>query len=436
MTDRMRLSDDLIRFALTPPDDGADVGLAAAVMAELDQTEQRRYWWTPFVRWFGPLGPSRELRLAAVLAVVLAILLATALVVGTRQPHPLGDGSMFHGGPARTGEMIGPGPVIGAKILWSVPLGGPLTNSMPALAGDGLYVADGRGNVGVFDAATGASGWTRSLPKPATSPAIAGGVLVVSAGDGVYGLDAATGMVDWHLVTDAPVQSAPAIVGPTVYIGLPDGSLAAVDLKSGSVGWRTAVGGAISRAPAVADGLVFAGGDGGHFAAVRAADGTVAWRTELGAGAVGSPAVRDGVVYAPAGLGVDTGHVLSALSASDGATRWQFSTSGGQEVYVGAVGPELTYVVSQDGKVYALRQGSVAWVFDGQAPIGSVASLANGLLYVSVGSGDVIALDASSGIERWAVNVAGDPGPAIAADGRLYVGTNVGVLAALAESSP
>ena len=75
MTDQMRLSDDLIRFALTPPDDGADVGLAAAVMAELDQTEQRRYWWTPFVRWFGPLGPSRELRLAAVLAVALAILL-------------------------------------------------------------------------------------------------------------------------------------------------------------------------------------------------------------------------------------------------------------------------------------------------------------------------------------------------------------------------
>ena len=78
----------------------------------------------------------------------------------------------------------------------------------------------------------------------------------------------------------------------------------------------------------------------------------------------------------------------------------------------------------------------MAWVFDGGAPIGSVASLANGLLYVSVGSGDVIALDASSGIKRWAVNVAGDPGPAIAADGRLYVGTNVGLLAALAESSP
>lgn len=88
MTDQMRLSDDLIRFALTPPDDGADVGLAAAVMAELDQTEQRRYWWTPFVRWFGPLGPSRELRLAAVLAVALAILVASALIVGTRATPP------------------------------------------------------------------------------------------------------------------------------------------------------------------------------------------------------------------------------------------------------------------------------------------------------------------------------------------------------------
>ena len=194
MTGRLRLTDDLIRLALTPPDDGADVGLAAAVMTQLDETEQRIYWWTPFVRWFGPLGPSRRLRVAGALAILLALLLAVVGFIGTRPPRPLGDGSMFHGGPARTGEMPGPGPASGGRIVWSVPLAGPLTNSMPALAGAQLYVADGRGNVGVFDAATGAGGWTRSLPKPATSPAITAGILVVSAGDGVYGLDAATGM--------------------------------------------------------------------------------------------------------------------------------------------------------------------------------------------------------------------------------------------------
>jgi outer membrane protein assembly factor BamB len=433
MTDQLRLTDDLLRFALTPPDDGADAGLVAAVMAELDRTTQRRSWWTPFSRWFGPLGPSRELRLAVALAGLLAILVATALVIGTRPPRPLGDGSMFHGGPARTGEMAGPGPVTGARIVWSVPLGGPLTNSMPALAGGRLYVADGRGNVGVFDAATGASGWTRSLAKPATSPAIEAGVLVVSAGDGVYGLDAATGMIKWQLIASEPVLSAPAIDGGTVYVGLPDGSLAAVDLQTGAQRWRTVVGGAITRAPSVADGLVIAGGEGGHLAAVRAADGTVVWRAELGPGDPGSPAVRDGVVYASSGLGADAAHVLFAFSASNGAELWRFSTIGGEEVYVGAIGPELAYVVSLDGNVYALRQGSVAWVHDTGAPIGSVASLTNGILYVATSNGLMIALDATSGAERWTVSLEGDAGPAIVADGRLYVGTNVGILAALGE---
>ena len=49
---------------------------------------------------------------------------------------------------------------------------------------------------------------------------------------------------------------------------------------------------------------------------------------ELGAGDVGSPAVRDGVVYASSGLGADAAHVLFALSESNGAELWRFSTNG------------------------------------------------------------------------------------------------------------
>jgi outer membrane protein assembly factor BamB len=332
--------------------------------------------------------------------------------------------------------MAGPGPAAGAEIVWSTSLAGPLLNSMPALAGGRLYVADGRGNVAVFDAATGATGWTRSLPKPATSPAIAAGVLVVSAGDGVYGLDAATGAVRWHLPTDPTVDSAPAIDALIVYVGLPDGSLAAIDLQTGALQWRTAIGGAITRAPSFADGLVFAGGDGGHVAAVRVANGTVAWRAEVGPGNVGSTAVRDGVVYATSGLDAEARHVLFAFSESTGVEKWRFSAPGDQEVYVGAIGQGIAYVVGLDGYVYALRDGTVVWAHDAGAPIGSVASLSGGLLYVSASNGQVIALDALSGAQRWAVQLDGDAGPGIPAAGRLYVGTDVGVLAALGEPSP
>jgi outer membrane protein assembly factor BamB len=436
MTDRMRLTDDLIRVALTPPADGADIGLDAAVRAAVDQTAQRGYWWTPLARWFGPLGPSREMRAAGVLAALVALLLAVAAIVGTVPRTPLGDGSMFHGGPGRTGEMVGPGPVSGGSILWSVPITGPLVNTMPALDGERLFVADGRGNVGVYVAATGAKGWAQTLPRPATSPAIADGVLVLGAGDGIHALDAETGAERWYVKTEKAVASAPAIVAGQVFVGLPDGTMAAIDLQSGAVRWRTPVSGPISRAVSFGDGLAFAGGEGGAFAAVRVADGSVVWRVPLGAGDLASSAFRDGVVYTASGLDSTASHVLFALDAATGSERWHFESPGGDSLFVGAVGPDLVYAVGLDGYVYAVRDGAMIWSFDAEAPIGSVASLAGGLLYVSVSDGRIAALDASTGAMRWEVSVDGDPGPTIAAQGRLYVGTSVGILAAIAEATP
>lgn len=436
MTDRMRLTDDLIRVALTPPADGADIGLDAAIRVAVDQTAQRRYWWTALSRWFGPLGPSRELRAAGALAALIALLLGVAIIVGTRQPTRLGDGSMFHGGPGRTGEMVGPGPVSGGSILWSVPITGPLINTMPALDGERLFVADGRGNVGVYLTATGATGWSQTLPRPATSPAIADGVLVIGAGDGVHALDAGTGAERWYVETENPVASAPAIVASQVFVGLPDGTMTAIDLRSGVVRWRTPVSGPISRAASFGNGLTFAGGEGGAFAAVRVADGSLVWRVSLGAGDLASSAFRDGVVYTASGVDSSAAHVLFALDAATGTERWHFASPGGGSLFVGAVGPDLMYAVGLDGIVYALRDGAVIWSFDAAAPIGSVASLTGGLLYVSISDGRIAALDASTGARRWEVSVAGDPGPTIAAQGRLYVGTSVGILAAIAEATP
>lgn len=435
MTDRMRLTDDLIRAALTPSADGADVGLEGAIRLAVGETAQRRYWWTGVSRWFGPLGPSRELRAAGALAALVALLLAVAAIVGTVPRTPLGDGSMFHGGPGRTGEMVGPGPVSGGSILWAVPIQGPLLNTMPALDGDRLFVADGRGNVGVY-AATGAAGWSQTLPKPATSPAIADGVLVIGAGDGIHALDAATGAERWLVETEKAVKSAPAIVAGQVFVGLPDGTLAAIDLQSGAVRWRTPVSGPISRAASFGDGLVFVGGDGGTFAAVRVADGSIAWQVLLGRGDLASSAFRDGLVYTASGLESAAPHVLFALDSVTGAERWHFDSPGGNSLFVGAVGPDLVYAVGLDGIVYALRHGEPTWSFDAGAPIGSVASLSGGVLYVSASDGRIVALEAATGALRWEVPVDGDPGPTIAAQGRLYVGTSVGILAAIEEPAP
>ncbi len=435
MSSGVRLTDDLIRAALTAPDDDAMVGLGQQIRQLVRETPPRRYWWTPLRPVLGPFGPPPALRVAALLVTLAALIALIAFAIGSsRRTSVLGDGTMFHGGPARTGEMAGPGPAHGPAVAWIAALGGPLSNAMPALADGRLYIADGQGNVAVFDAASGAPGWTRRLPKPASSPAFAGGTLVVGAGDGLYALDALSGAIRWHLPTTQPVASSPAVEQGIVYIGLPDGTLAAIDLDTGSVRWRTPIGGTIIRAPAVGDGLVFVGGAGGSFAAVREGDGAVAWRQPLGAGQVSTPAVRDGIVYVASGLDDTTArHTLSAFRASDGLPQWSFPAPSDAVLYVAAIGPDLVYAVGSDGRVSALSHGDVRWSVRTSAAIGSVATLSHGVLYVSVSDGTIDALDAGTGQQRWSVRAKGGPGPVIVDAGRLYVGTELGQLVAFAE---
>jgi outer membrane protein assembly factor BamB len=437
-----RLTDELIREALTPAGGtSAEVAseLGAEIRATVRVTRQARPWWWPLRSVLGPFGPSREVRLVLALAALVALALL-AIAVASRRSTPLGDQTMFHGGPARTGEVVGIGPAGQPAMLHSANLAGPLANAMPALADNRLFVADGRGNVAVFDSATLAQGWTRQLAKPATSPAIANGVLVLGAGDGVYGLDAALGTVRWKLPTSAPVLSAPAILAATAYVGLPDGSIAALDVQSGVPRWRSdafAIGGAIDRAPAVADGMVFAGGDGGTFTALDAVTGTPLWSRSLGPGQVSTPAVRDGVVYAAAGLDhPEDPHRMYALDERTGTVQWTFEVAGGEAIYVGAIGPNAAYAVSLDGSVYAVRAGRELWHVGAGAPIGSVATLGGNVLYVSASDGSILAIDAASGATRWVIHVDGDPGPVIVAGGRLWVGTDLGILYEFGAAPP
>ena len=429
MTD-LRLTDQLIKTALTPADDGAMAGLAGSISERVHATPQRRFRWPRPSSIFGMSGPSPTLRTVALLAMLALLVLVAVAIIGSRRPQILGNGTMFHGGPARTGEMVGPGPVGQPRLAWQATLDGPLANTMPALAGGRLYVADGRGNVTVYDAPTGARGWTKALPRPAGSPAFAQGLLIVGAGDGVYGLDATSGAERWHLATDAPVLSAPAIDGGSLYVGLPDGSLVALDIASGAERWRTKIGGAITRAPALADGTVVVGGDGGTLAAVRASDGAPVWSVPLGAGQVATPAIRDGIVYATSGIDVDEAeHRLFALRLVDGVTVWTHVQPSGKALFIGAVGADAVYIVGLDGSVFAMRDGVVAWATDIGAPIGSVATLSDGTLYVSAGH-SIQALDAVDGHVRWSVSLEGEPGPVIVDGGWLYVGTNLGELVA------
>lgn len=438
MNDRFDLNDALIRVALSPAtltvaEDLAVEALADAIRGRIDDRPSRRSWWSSLELIGAPgLRPGlgrQALFVLLVLAITVALLVA---VVGTRRPPiELGDGSQFHGGATRTGQMIGPGPVAPPTQLWTLQLDGGLQNTMPALGEGRLFVADGRGNIGVHDLTTGAAGWGRSLALPATSPAVADGILVIGAGDGLYGIDETSGAIRWSIASEREVSSAPAVVAGVAYAGFPEGTVVAVDVRTGAVLWRAPVGGSISRAVAVATGIVYAGDDTGQLHALDAADGRVMWSKDIGAGALSTPAVSDGMVVAGTGLGDGQAkHQVVALDAQTGDPRWTFPAPQGGELVIGGARGDVVYAVGLDGWVYAVRDGVSFWQFDTGGPIGSVGTIYGGLLYISSSIGHIVALDIEGGTRVWSVSVDGDPGPVVVADGRMYLGTALGQLVA------
>lgn len=182
----------------------------------------------------------------------------------------------------------------------------------------------------------------------------------------VYAADLATGKLRWRYDTEGhgldskdfgfdrkSIQSSPAVVDGTVYIGARDGYLYALDASAGKLRWRIPYSMSwIISSPAVTGGLVYVGtSDGHYFQAVQAADGKERWRFRTRSSVWTSAALAGDVVY----VGESAGLVY-ALDRNTGALRWKFRTGG--PVFSSPVPGEGVVVFgSVDGAVYAVRDG-------------------------------------------------------------------------------
>lgn len=219
----------------------------------------------------------------------------------------------------------------------------------PPVAVEGSVVVNADGLVAV-DASSGRVRWRRA-PEPAIGrPAVRDGVVYALTGDGVVGVELATGDPTagipredgyWTTVTAAPDRllladsetlAAVGYDGDTRWrvafeadydgiegrygpLATADGrlfaavrtagetALTAFDADTGERLWRSpvepATRDATLAAPAVADGVVYATTEDGTLAAVEAATGEVAWRFAPGEGigVLSPPAVAGGRVY-------------------------------------------------------------------------------------------------------------------------------------------
>ena len=175
-------------------------------------------------------------------------------------------------------------------LLWSRDLQGG--EGGPVVVGGIVYTPDG-GSLWALDAATGATVWKQTPSQCCqviTTPAVAGGLVVVSGEFTTFAYHAEDGTLAWR--SDLGISfDAPAISGGSVYGEFwgAQTSLAKHDLGTGQTIWRREISGRWipGSTPAIASGMVFYhlhhDRSGSHaydtmLIAVNARTGDVLWR--------------------------------------------------------------------------------------------------------------------------------------------------------------
>ncbi|HNX04671.1 MAG TPA: PQQ-binding-like beta-propeller repeat protein [Opitutales bacterium] len=193
--------------------------------------------------------------------------------------------------------------------------------------------------------------------------------------------------------------------------------------------WSFTTGGAVLSSAAVADGVAYFGSDDRNLYAVKLSDGSLLWKFATGGIVRSSPAVAEGIVY----FGSYDG-IVYALSANSGEPVWKFSTAGERhfeakglhgftpaaqtipdfwDMYASspAVANGLVYIGSGDGNLYALcaRTGKEVWKFATGDVVHSSPALSGDTVYFGSFDAKLYALDAKSGAFKWSFQTGLDP---------------------------
>jgi outer membrane protein assembly factor BamB len=119
--------------------------------------------------------------------------------------------------------------------------------SSATVGGNRVYVGFNDQAVRAFDTSTGRLVWTETVLasfSPFSTLAFAGGsVYALDSSGGVYRFDARTGHRFWDYKFPANVTyGSPLVAGRVVYVGMDDGTVAAIDVVSGHLVWRAILG--------------------------------------------------------------------------------------------------------------------------------------------------------------------------------------------------
>jgi outer membrane protein assembly factor BamB len=192
----------------------------------------------------------------------------------------------------------------------------------------------------------------------------------------------------WTYDLGYDTESSPVIVGNVLYVGSNYG-IHAIDVDSGKELWRTSTDGFVKAVPTVVDGVLYVGPYARQFVAIDIKDGTI---------------------------------------------KWDYKNTTGGYLHSAAVVNNLVYVAT-DGTFYALnvQTGEPAWL----SLIGRVSesspAIADGLIVFGTDKGLIVALDATSRMEKWhyGTGIADVVSSPLIANGTIFIASNDGNIYAL-----
>ncbi len=307
----------------------------------------------------------------------------------------------------------------------------------PSYGGGRIYVADSRGWVRALDARSGTTVWHRRMERPLSAgPVVEGGLLLLGDRKGrVYALDPESGDELWRETLSSEVLAPPRYTRGVVVARSADGRIFGLNAETGGRLWifeRTLPPLTLhgNSAPAVAGGSVVVGLESGRLVALSVQDGEANWEREVQerrgvsdlermADIVADPLIDRGLALAVAYQGA-----VAAYRMVDGAEVWRREIASHRGL---ATAGDAVFVVDDDGLVWSLdrENGATAWRQDALEGLVLTAPVVHDeYVVVADGSGYLNWLRVRDGAFVDRTRLSGVPihkPPLRGEDGRLYV---------------
>lgn len=365
-------------------------------------------------------------------------------------------GTVEHrGGPARTGVFDAAGPQSVNGYYWRYPAAGPIDAS-PIAYGNNVIFGGTDGTLYAIDQTSGDVAWQMlTQDRISTAPALGDASLgegsmatmvIVASDDGrVRAREAVNADVQerWSTPVGTRIRSTPVVAESVVMVATTDGFVHGLDLASGSTLWQYPAPGEDGLGPISADltyseGILYVGTEQSGLHLLNAVDGTFVCENNVGAAPiVTAPIVSDGAVYVA--TRAQTIFILptGACSGSVPDRPILYPTDSGVQVGFSIAG-DVLYLPS--GKfLYAINLldntdiWSPATIFMDEA-ISTPPVVAGDTVYFGTEGGLVVAVDSTTGAEKWRWQTGNyvRGAPAVV-DGAVFIVSGDGTITAVGE---